>query len=95
LTDQANIKAHTEDDASLLFQDYCRRYPSGAAGSQYRHGAKRLAGWSLGKQRAAYGKQQLSKQLTLEFGKGYFLCGTTTAHPHRESGCYVQVGTDE
>jgi len=48
-----------------------------------------------GKQRAAYGKQQLSKQLTLEFGKGYFLCGTTTAHPHRESGCYVQVGTDE
>jgi len=85
LTDQANIKAHTADDASLLFQDIAdvikqarqqvrQAVNTAMVQSYWQIGHLIVEHEQQGQQRAAYGKQQLqqlSKLLTLEFGKGF------------------------
>jgi len=85
LIDQANIKAHTADDASLLFQDIAdvirqahqqvrQTVNTAMVQSYWKIGHLIVEHEQQGQQRAAYGKQQLqqlSKQLTLEFGKGF------------------------
>jgi len=85
LTDQANIKAQTAHDAVLLFQDIAnvirlahqqvrQAVNTAMVQSYWQIGHLIVEHEQQGQQRAAYGKQQLqqlSKQLTAEFGKGF------------------------
>jgi len=85
LTDQANIKAQTAHDAVLLFQNIAnvirlthqqvrQAVNTAMVQSYWQIGHLIVEHEQQGQQRAAYGKQQLqqlSKQLTAEFGKGF------------------------
>jgi len=85
VTDQTNIKAQAVNDAHLLFQDIAdvirqarqqvrQAVNTAMVQSYWQIGHLIVEHEQQGEQRAAYGKQQLqqlSKQLTLEFGKGF------------------------
>jgi len=85
LTDQANIKAQTENNANLLFQDVAnvirqahqqvwQAVNTAMVQSYWQIGHLIVEHEQQGQQRATYGKQQLqqlSRQLTADFGKGF------------------------
>jgi len=85
VTDQANIKAQPATDAHLLFRDIAdiirqarqqvrQAVNTAMVQSYWQIGHLIVEHEQQGQQRAAYGKQQLqqlSKQLTVEFGKGF------------------------
>jgi len=85
VTDKPNIKEQAANDAHLLFQDIAdvirqarqqvrQAVNTAMVQSYWQIGHLIVEHEQQGQQRAAYGKQQLqqlSKQLTLEFGKGF------------------------
>ncbi len=105
MTDQTNIKTQTAHDTHLLFRDIAdvirqarhqvrQAVNTAMVQSYWQVGHLIVEHEQQGQQRAAYGKQQLqqlSKQLTTEFGKGFDVRNLRnmrsfyTAYPNRNA----------